>query len=176
MVPEEMVFVLADLDGTSTVLHHGCQQTDTHSLLNSVATHLRDQNAVAGLHRDPHPLAIFIESARAHGEYLGLRQLLDSGFGEEDSGGGLGLGLDALDEDAVEERCKGLDGAKGSGLYAVGVDVSFLGCSGGRERRGVIRYHCGFFSKAQLREQLKYFVIIAEEDSGFNLFLQDVVG
>lgn len=118
MVPEEMVLVLADLDRASTVLHHHQQTSTTSTSRNQHwgSSHLRNQNAVAGLHRNLHPLALFIESTWAHGEDLGLRQLLDGRLGEEDSRGSLDIGLDTLDEDAVEEGREGLDGAEGSGL------------------------------------------------------------
>lgn len=118
MVPEEVILVLTDLYRAPTILpspSSSAQKTQHHHQT-TAPTHLRDQNAVARLHRDLHPLALFIESAGAHGEDLGLGQLLDGRLWEEDSRGGLCFSLDALDEDAVEERRKRLDGAEGSGL------------------------------------------------------------
>lgn len=82
-------------------------------------TYLGNQNLVTGLHADGNPLSLPVVSARANSEDLGLVELLDGALGEEDAAGRLGLGLDALDKDAVEEGREGLDG---------------LGCDGGLER------------------------------------------
>ena len=95
MISEERVLVLTDLDGR--------------------ATELRDQDLVTGLDRRGNALSISVESARADGQHLGLVQLLDGGFGEEDTAGGLGLSLDALDQNAVEKGGEGLDGLGGDG-------------------------------------------------------------
>ena len=74
------------------------------------ATYLGDQDLVAGLDADGNALALLVVGAGADGEHLGLVELLDGAVGEEDAGCGLGLGLDALDEDAVEERRDAADG------------------------------------------------------------------
>ena len=66
--------------------------------LDGASAELRDQDLVARLY------------AGADGEDLGLVELLDGSLGEEDAGCGLGFGLDALDEDAVEERRDAADG------------------------------------------------------------------
>jgi hypothetical protein len=71
---------------------------------------LRDQDLVAGLYAGSDALSILVEHARADGEDLGFIELLDGGLGEEDARCGLGLGLDALDEDAVEQRRDAADG------------------------------------------------------------------
>lgn len=89
VVPEQCELLLADLDGA--------------------ATELRNQNLVASLDAQRNALAILVVEAGADGEDLALVELLDGAIGEEDAGGGLGLGLHALHENAVEERCKGLD-------------------------------------------------------------------
>lgn len=89
VVPEQAVLLLADLDGA--------------------AAELGNEDLVAGLDAKGYPLAFLVLEAGANGENLGLVELLDGAVGEEDAGGGLGLGLDALDENAVKERSEGLD-------------------------------------------------------------------
>jgi hypothetical protein len=83
--------------------------------LNGRATKLGDQNLVAGLDGRSDALAIAVEATGTDGQDLGLVELLDGRLGQEDATGGLGLGLDALDQDAVEQRSKGLDGLGGNG-------------------------------------------------------------
>ena len=90
MVPEKAQLLLAHLDGASA--------------------ELRDQDLVAWLYAGGNALSILIEGTGADGEDLSFVELLDGGLGEEDAGCGLGFGLDALDEDAVEERRNALDG------------------------------------------------------------------
>jgi hypothetical protein len=70
---------------------------------------LRNQNPIAGRHTHGQALAILVESTGSDGEDLALVQLLDRGLGEEDAAGGLGLGLDALDEHAVQQGDQVLD-------------------------------------------------------------------
>jgi hypothetical protein len=72
-------------------------------------TYLGDQDLVTRLDADGYPLALLIISTGSNSQYLGLVELLDGGLGQEDAGCGLGLGLETLDEDAVEERGEGLD-------------------------------------------------------------------
>lgn len=95
MIAEERVLVLADLDGRTA--------------------ELRDQDLVAGLDGRSNALAITVEGTGANGEDLGLVELLDGRLGKEDTAGSLGLGLDALDQDAVEQGSEGLDGLGGDG-------------------------------------------------------------
>lgn len=66
-------------------------------------THLRNQNFVASLDRHLDAAAVPVEGAGSRGDDLGLVELLDAALGQEDAAGRLGLGLDALHEDAVEE-------------------------------------------------------------------------
>lgn len=89
VVPEQSELLLADLNGA--------------------ATELRNQDLVAGLDAERDPLAILVVEAGADGEDLALVELLDGAVREEDAGGGLGLGLHALHEDAVEEGSERLD-------------------------------------------------------------------
>jgi hypothetical protein len=93
VVPEQRVLLLANLDWA--------------------ATELGDQDLVAGLHADGNALALLVVRAGADSQDLGLVQLLDGSLGQEDAGGGLSLGLEALHQDAVEERGKGADGLEG---------------------------------------------------------------
>ena len=78
--------------------------------------YLRYQYAVPLGNAHRHPVPLLVQQAGADGEDLGLIELLDARLGQEDSAGGLGLGLDALDEDAVEEGHEAADGADGGGL------------------------------------------------------------
>lgn len=71
----------------------------------------RDQHAVASLHAHRHALAVPVQASGANSQHLCLVEVLDGRLGEVDAGGGLGLGLDALDEDAVQEGHERLDGA-----------------------------------------------------------------
>jgi len=89
VVPEQCELLLADLDGATA--------------------ELGNQNLVTGLDAQRNALAILVVEAGADGEDLALVELLDGAIGEEDASGGLGLSLHALHEDAIEERCKGLD-------------------------------------------------------------------
>jgi hypothetical protein len=89
VVPEQSELLLADLDGA--------------------ATELGNEDLVTGLDAQRYPLAVLVVEAGADGEDLALVELLDGAVGEEDAGGGLGLGLHALHQNAVEERCEGLD-------------------------------------------------------------------
>jgi hypothetical protein len=78
----------------------------------SLSTYLGDEDLVTG--RDTHgeTLAVTVEKTGANSEDLSLVLLLNSSLGEEDTGGSLGLGLDALDQDAVQEGSEGLDVAE----------------------------------------------------------------
>jgi hypothetical protein len=76
-------------------------------------THLRNQNPVTGRNTHRYPLAILVESTGTDSQNLGLVELLHCGLGEEDPASGLGVSLEALHEDAVEERSEVLDGAEG---------------------------------------------------------------
>lgn len=95
VIAEERVLVLADLDGRTT--------------------ELGNQDLVTGLDGRGDALAITVEGAGADSEDLSLVELLDGRLGEEDATGGLGLGLDALDKDAVEQGSESLDGLGGDG-------------------------------------------------------------
>ena len=87
-------------------------------------TYLGDQHAVAVLNTHRQPLALAVERAGADGQDLALVELLDARLGEEDARGGLGLGLDALHEHAVEQGDESLDGAERGGL----VDTRIVSC------------------------------------------------
>ena len=74
-----------------------------------VFTYHGDQDLVAGGNTHGQALAITVEGTGTDGENLGLVLLLDAALREEDTGGSLGLGLDALDQDTVHEGSKALD-------------------------------------------------------------------
>lgn len=63
---------------------------------------------------------MLIHQTRADSQDLGLVLLLDAALGEEDTRRSLGLGLDALDQDAVQERSEVLDVAE-EGLVLLAV-------------------------------------------------------
>lgn len=90
-VAEELVLLLTSLDGR--------------------AAKLGNQDAVADGDAHGQTTAGLVEGAGADGNDLGFVELLDRGLGQEDAAGGLGLGLDALDEDTVQEGSEGTDGA-----------------------------------------------------------------
>ena len=75
-------------------------------------TYLGDQDTVTGSDTHGESLAVAVKETGANGKDLSLILLLDAAFGEEDTRGGLGLGLDALDQDAVHEGSKALDVAE----------------------------------------------------------------
>jgi len=95
-IPEEVVLLLSHLDGRAAILG--------------------DQYAVALVDAHGHALAVLVQTAGPNRQHLGLVELLDARFGEEEAAGRLGLGLDALHEHAVEERDERLDGAERGGL------------------------------------------------------------
>ena len=79
-------------------------------------TYLRNQHSIPSLNTTGDPLPILIQTTWSNSQDLRLIQLFDGGLGQEDAGCGLGLGFDALHEDAVEEWCEGADGFEGGGL------------------------------------------------------------
>ena len=58
-------------------------------------------------------ISISVRGTRTNGQNGGLVDLLDGALGKEDAAGGLGFGLDALHEDAVQEGDEVLDVAEG---------------------------------------------------------------
>ncbi|KAI6759256.1 hypothetical protein HG530_009936 [Fusarium avenaceum] len=95
-VAEELEFLLAGLDGRTA--------------------ELRDQDTVTDGNTHGQSVALLVHSTRANGQHLGLVELLNAGLGQEDAAGGLGLGLDTLDEDTVKEGSKSSDGLDRGGL------------------------------------------------------------
>jgi hypothetical protein len=95
--------------------------------LNRAAAILRDQHLVADADAGLHPVAILVVRAGADGDDFGFVELLDGGLGEEDARGGFGFGLEALDEDAVEERGNGADGFDGGLWYMSICGSSYCG-------------------------------------------------
>jgi hypothetical protein len=130
VVTEKGILFFADLNGAASILfHHQLVSVwfyfaavrppaPSYAVLHA-RTHLRNQNLITSSNTHSYPLAILVQSAGSHGQNLGLVQLLDGGLGQEDAAGGLRLGFDALDQDAVEERCEGADGFQCCGLLGV---------------------------------------------------------
>lgn len=125
-IPEQSVLLLANLDGAATEL----QKTRIVSIIPRMgytsvfqynpiprprqqATHLRNQHLVTRSHTHGDLVAILVQSTRSNSEDLGLVDFLHAALREEDAGGGLGLRLDALDQDTVQKRNKVLDVAEG---------------------------------------------------------------
>jgi hypothetical protein len=113
VIPEKGVLLLADLDGVTTEL----EPSAYHCLFQSIhiggrVTYLGDEDLVTGSDTHGETLALLVEETRANSEDLGLVLLLDGSLGEEDTGGRLGLRLDALDQDAVQEGGERLDVAE----------------------------------------------------------------
>lgn len=79
-------------------------------------TYARNQDAVANCNAHGKTSTSLVKRARAYSEDLSLVELLDRRLRQEDAAGSLGLSLDALDEDAVQKRDEGADGANRSGL------------------------------------------------------------
>lgn len=93
-VADEEVLVVADLD--------------------RVAAPAGEEDLVARLDRGGDELAVLVGGAGAGGDDAGFgKRGGGNGGREEDAGRGLGLGLEALDQDAVQERDDRLDGADG---------------------------------------------------------------
>src|SRR5499426_2532244 len=67
---------------------------------------LAEQHPVADLEIDGDELAGLVAPAWAHGDDLALRRLFLGGVGNDDAAGGLLLGIDALDDDAVVKRAE----------------------------------------------------------------------
>ena len=67
---------------------------------------LAEQDAVADLEVDRDQLAGLVAATRADGDDFALRGLFLGGVGNDDAAGGLLLGIDALDDDAVVKRAE----------------------------------------------------------------------
>jgi hypothetical protein len=76
-------------------------------------TYLRNQDLVTRCDARRNQLSIPIPSTRSNSQNLRFVQFLDCALREEDAAGSLGLGLYALNEDAVEEGSDGADGLEG---------------------------------------------------------------
>src|SRR5262245_9416732 len=67
---------------------------------------LAEQDAMADLHIEWNQFARLVAAARAYGNDFPLRGLLLGGVRYDDASGGLLLGVNALDDDAVVKRTK----------------------------------------------------------------------
>lgn len=85
--------------------------------LNRATSKLRNQHPVTNSNPHRQAVTLLVERTRSHGQDLGLVELLDRRLGQEDASRGLGLGLDALDEHAVQKGDEAANGSDGSGLH-----------------------------------------------------------
>lgn len=76
-------------------------------------TYLRNQDLVAGSDAHGQAFTLLIKGTGPNGKDLGLVLLLDAALRKKNARGSLGLGLDALDQDAVKEGGEVLDVAEG---------------------------------------------------------------
>lgn len=110
-IPEQRVLLVADFEWAATILR---DRISTYLRCDParwcLPTDLRNQNLVADRNAWRYPVAVLVQTTGADSQDACLIQLLDGAFGEEDAARGLGLGLDPLHEDAIEERRNGLDG------------------------------------------------------------------
>src|SRR3954470_23948343 len=67
---------------------------------------LAEQHAITGLDVDRNELAGLVAPAGADGDDFALLRLFLSGVGDDDAAGGLFLGINALDDDAIVKRTK----------------------------------------------------------------------
>lgn len=81
------------------------------------SSYLRNQHTVTLSYTHRHANAIFAQGTGSNGEDLGLIELFDTGLGQEDAAGRFSLGLDALDEDAVQQGNEGLYRSDRGSLY-----------------------------------------------------------
>ena len=115
-IAEQLVLLLASLDRRAAKLFSLCQPPDTrHSILKHAfeakPTYLGDQDAVTNGDTPGQAVALLVKSAGSNSQDLGLIKLLHARLGQEDAAGRLGIGLDALHENAVQQRDQGSDGS-----------------------------------------------------------------
>lgn len=125
-VAEEGVVFLANLDGATTELYRDHvlatsmpknpiplivppNSVRSRGSWASKPTYLGNQDVVTLSNAHGDLGAIAVNGTRANSENLGNVLLLDAALREEDPGGSLGLGLDALDQDTVEKGSEALD-------------------------------------------------------------------
>jgi hypothetical protein len=111
-VPEQCKLLLTNLDGATTKLYR-LNQSRTPILIKLRRTYLRNQNLITTSNAHGNLISISVSGARTNGQNGGLVDLLDGTLGKEDAAGGLGFGLEALDEDAVQKGDEVLDVAEG---------------------------------------------------------------
>lgn len=107
MISEERELLVSNLDRASTVLDRISISFQLHR---ESLSYLWNQDLVTSLHAHCYSLSILVDTTWSNSQNLGLVQLLDRALWKEDTAGGLGLGLDSLDQNTVEKRSEGLDG------------------------------------------------------------------
>ena len=93
MIPEQRVFLLANLDGAAAILRIRSVPSPRNT---QCRTDLRNQHAIANPNAHGHALALLVQRARPHGQDLRLVELLHARLRQDDAARGLGLGFDAL--------------------------------------------------------------------------------
>lgn len=66
-------------------------------------SYLRNQNLVTSSDARLYSLALLVQTTRSNSDDFCLIELLDCALGKEDTASSSGFGLDALNEDTVEE-------------------------------------------------------------------------
>lgn len=125
-VAEEVELILANLDRRAAVLRSWLLERKLSRVDVPGATYLGDQDAVAVGNTHRHTLSILIQGSGADSQNLGLVEVFHARFGEKDATGGLGLCLDSLDQNTVQERDKRLDGSDSSGLGVISVSYASI--------------------------------------------------
>ena len=101
----------------------GCHRTAHVSIpivkLASCKTYLWNKDLVALLDTHCDSLAFSVESTWSNGQNLSFIELLYTALGQEDATSSLGLGLDSLDKNAVEEWDESADALEGGRLGSV---------------------------------------------------------
>jgi len=124
MVSEQRVLLFSDLHRATTILQNRQQLSlptpDKLLRINQCVSYwrayLRYQDLVASCDAHAYPLAFFVEAAGSDSKDLGLIELLDTALGQKDTGCRLGIGLDALNQDAIEKRREGANRLEGGSL------------------------------------------------------------
>jgi len=80
---------------------------------------LRNEDLVTFLHAHGDALSALVDGTGPNSQNARFQKVLDGGLGEKETTCGFGIGLDALDKNAVEKRDKGPDGLDGKRLEDV---------------------------------------------------------
>lgn len=84
--------------------------------LDGRASKLRNQHPISRLDAHSYTLPFPVQRTGSDSQHSALIEFLHARLGQEDAAGGLGLGLDPLDQHAVQEGDEGLDGSDSGSL------------------------------------------------------------